>query len=115
MGWAMVRQSVMELADSTSENKEDVDDVRFLALRVPGVRECRAVRLRQMGPYSVVDICIAFEDSKLALKEALAIKDKVRSEVLLRMPQVREVLIELDHPSVADGTAGRSTGDASIK
>jgi divalent metal cation (Fe/Co/Zn/Cd) transporter len=99
MGWGMVRQSVGELTDAAKGNEEDVADVRYLALRVPGVRECSAVRVRRLGPYSAGDVRIALADAGASLDEALAIKDKVRSELLHHMPQLREVVIELSSPT----------------
>lgn len=99
MGWGMVRQSVGELTDAAKGNEEDVADVRYLALRVPGVRECSAVRVRRLGPYSAGDVRIALADPGASLDEALAIKDKVRSELLHHMPQLREVVIELSSPT----------------
>jgi divalent metal cation (Fe/Co/Zn/Cd) transporter len=95
----MVRQSVGELTDAAKGNEEDVADVRYLALRVPGVRECSAVRVRRLGPYSAGDIRIALADPGASLDQALAVKDKVRSELLHHMPQLREVVIELSSPT----------------
>ncbi len=42
---------------------------------------------------------IALADPEASLDQALAVKDKVRSELLHHMPQLREVVIELSSPT----------------
>jgi divalent metal cation (Fe/Co/Zn/Cd) transporter len=111
MGWGMVRQSVGELTDAAKGNEDDVADVRYLALRIPGVQACSAVRVRRLGPYSAGDVQIVLANPDASLAEALAIKDRVRGEVLHHMPQLREIVIELGKPDDHHRTQAHRTGD----
>jgi divalent metal cation (Fe/Co/Zn/Cd) transporter len=95
MGWGMVRQSVIELTDAAKGNEEQIKDLRYLALRVPGVRECGAVRVRQLGPYGIADMQIFVTNPAISVREALDIQERVRNEVSQHMPQLREVIVEL--------------------
>lgn len=97
MGWNMVLHSIRELTDAAESSEEEVEQLRFLVRQVPGVQECRGVRVRRMGTYSVADIQVAVRplSGMDTMTEAFAIKDHIRAEALRHMPQLREITIEL--------------------
>jgi len=91
-GAEMVWQSVADLTDTVEEDV--VAELEGIIRGVAGVEECKDVRIRRMGPYSIVDAQITVGKS-LSVSAASHIAERARAAVMREMKEVTEMLVHI--------------------
>ncbi len=87
------RESVYELMEGIPpEEMEIYEHIRDAVSRCKQVKEISRIRIRKMGKWYIVDIDLKM-DGHLTLDEIYTIKEKIRSFVKERQPNVREINI----------------------
>jgi len=84
VSWRMVSSTLEVLLDKAPVGF--AEDVRLTALSIPGVVDCRKVRVRRVGPVQFVD-CVLHVPRTMPLEQAHSLTDQLEEKVRLKYPQ----------------------------
>ncbi len=94
VGWDFVKESLVELADS-SVNREMSEKIKRRILSTDGVQSCHALRTRRMGPKILVDVNIEV-NSKLTASEGHEICSWVARNLKDEFEDIEDITVHLD-------------------
>lgn len=94
MGYDIIVESIGQIMDSSPE-KEKVSLIREAILKTPGVQSAHDIRVRQSGPFYLVDLDICV-DMNISLTDAHEIGDVVRKNVFESIEKIHEVRVHID-------------------
>jgi cation diffusion facilitator family transporter len=105
-GWGVVRGAADVLTDAAVV---DTDAIHAVALAVPGVRDCHAVRSRGEAGHVRVDLHVHVAP-ELTIVEAHRIAEEVKERIRRLDPGIAEVLVHLGAASAAATRAASDQG-----
>lgn len=94
MGYDIVVDAVNQIMDKSPE-KEKITLITEAVLKTPGVADAHDIRVRQSGPFYLVDLDICV-DKSTSLDEAHEIGDVVRNNVHKALDKIFEVRVHID-------------------
>ena len=87
-------ESIRELTDETVE-EDVISELGKIMSGIEGVDHYHEMRARRMGPHLLVDLHIQV-DSMMSISAAHQVAERVRLEILEKLPAVNEVLVHVD-------------------
>ena len=87
-------ESIRELTDETVE-EDVISELGKIMSTIEGVDNFHEMRARRMGPHLLVDMHIQV-DSMMSISAAHQVAERVRLEILEKLPAVNEVLVHVD-------------------
>ena len=87
-------ESIRELTDETVE-EDVISELGKIMSGIEGVDHYHEMRARRMGPHLLVDMHIQV-DSMMSISAAHQVAERVRLEILEKLPAVNEVLVHVD-------------------
>jgi len=87
-------ESIRELTDETVE-EDVISELGKIMSGIEGVEHYHEMRARRMGPHLLVDLHIQV-DSMMSISAAHQVAERVRLEILEKLPAVNEVLVHVD-------------------
>ena len=87
-------ESIRELTDETVE-EDVISELGKIMSTIEGVDNFHEMRARRMGPHLLVDMHIQV-DSMMSISAAHQVAERVRLEILEKLPAVNEVLVHGD-------------------
>ena len=87
-------ESIRELTDETVE-EDVISELGKIMSGIEGVDHYHEMRARSMGPHLLVDLHIQV-DSMMSISAAHQVAERVRLEILEKLPAVNEVLVHVD-------------------
>ncbi|MDG2065212.1 MAG: cation diffusion facilitator family transporter [SAR324 cluster bacterium] len=87
-------ESIRELTDETVE-EDVISELGKIMTGIEGVEHYHEMRARRMGPHLLVDLHIQV-DSMMSISAAHQVAERVRLEILEKLPAVNEVLVHVD-------------------
>ena len=87
-------ESIRELTDETVE-EDVISELGKIMSTIEGVDHFHEMRARRMGPHLLVDMHIQV-DSMMSISAAHQVAERVRLEILEKLPAVNEVLVHVD-------------------
>jgi len=87
-------ESIRELTDETVE-EDVISELGNIMSGIEGVDHYHEMRARRMGPHLLVDLHIQV-DSMMSISAAHQVAERVRLEILEKLPAVNEVLVHVD-------------------
>lgn len=100
LGWIAARENLNELTDKIP-HQNYFDQVKLSALKVEGVLDVEKVRIQAAGPDAHVDIDIEVNPNE-TVAEAHLLAQRVRHQIQLDWPNVREVVVHVEPYYEAD-------------
>ncbi len=100
LGWIAARENLHELTDKIP-NQNYFDQVKSSALKVEGVLDVEKVRIQTAGPDAHVNIDIEVNPEE-TVDHAHLIAQRVRHQIQLDWPTVREVVVHVEPYYEAD-------------
>ncbi|MGE5633309.1 MAG: cation diffusion facilitator family transporter [Caulobacteraceae bacterium] len=94
MGYGIVKDAVNQIMDK-SPDKNKVNMIKEAVLNTPGVEDTHDIRVRQSGPFYLVDLDICV-DKNISLDKAHEIGDVTRSNVFKAVDKIFEVRVHID-------------------
>ena len=94
MGYDIVVDATNQIMDKSPE-KEKVGLIKEAVLNTPGVESAHGIRMRQSGPFYLIDLDICV-DKGVSLDEAHKIGDIARDNVYKALDKVYEVRVHID-------------------
>jgi cation diffusion facilitator family transporter len=94
MGYEIITDAANQIMDKSPEN-DKIDLVKEAALNTPGVEGVHDIRVRQSGPFYLVDMDICV-DKNISIDKAHGICDIARSNVNTAMDKIYEVRVHVD-------------------
>lgn len=110
MGYTIMVDAVHQIMDRSAD-KEKVSKIRDAVMMTPGVRSTHGIRVRQSGPFYLVDMDICV-DKNVTLEKAHRIGDETRINVFKAIDKVMEVRVHIDpHDESKDAVDISSVGE----
>ncbi|QDU10245.1 cation diffusion facilitator family transporter [Gimesia aquarii] len=100
LGWIAARENLNELTDKIP-HQNYFDQVKLSTLKVEGVLDVEKVRIQTAGPDAHVDIDIEVNPNE-TVAQAHLIAQRVRHQIQLDWPNVREVVVHVEPYYEAD-------------
>ena len=97
-------ESIRELTDETVE-EDVISELGKIMSEIQGVDHFHEMRARRMGPHLLVDMHIQV-DSMMSISAAHQVAERVRLEILEKLPAVNEVLVHVDAEDDSFGDEG---------
>ncbi|HCJ58585.1 cation diffusion facilitator family transporter [Lutispora sp.] len=94
MGYDIVVDATNQIMDKSPE-KEKIGLIKEAVLNTPGVESAHGIRMRQSGPFYLIDLDICV-DKGVSLDEAHKIGDIARDNVYKALDKVYEVRVHVD-------------------
>lgn len=94
MGYDIIKDAANQIMDKSAE-KEKLDKIKEVVMSTQGVRDAHDIRVRQSGPFYLVDLDICV-DSNASIAEAHEICDIARNNVYKAIDKVNEVRVHID-------------------
>ena len=94
MGYEIVLDAANQIMDRCPE-QEKVNIIREVTLGTPGVESAHDIRIRQSGPFYLVDLDICV-DKEVSVDKAHEIGDVVRGNIHKAMDKIFEVRVHID-------------------
>lgn len=94
MGYDIIKDAANQIMDKSAE-KEKLDKIKEAVMSTQGVRDTHDIRVRQSGPFYLVDLDICV-DSNVSITEAHDICDVARSNVYKAIDKIKEVRVHVD-------------------
>ncbi len=94
MGYTIMVDAVHQIMDRSAD-KEKVNLIRESILNTPGVKSTHGIRVRQSGPFYLVDLDICV-DKNVSIEKAHVIGDITRSNVFKSLDKIMEVRVHID-------------------
>ena len=98
--WQIAWPCLKELSDQ-GVNSLEINEMRRIASRVPGVREAHKLRTRWFGNGILLDMHVLV-DKDLSVEQGHRICEEVASELKRKLPKVQDVLTHLEPYQSAD-------------
>jgi cation diffusion facilitator family transporter len=93
-GWMLLRPALNELMDR-SPNREEVERIREIAAKAPGVAGVEKCLVRKMGHHYYVDIHVEV-DPEMTVKRSHQIAHDVKDAIRRSIPRVHDVLVHIE-------------------
>ncbi len=94
MGYDIIKDAVNQIMDKSAE-EEKLVKIKEVVMSTHGVRDAHDIRVRQSGPFYLVDLDICV-DSNVSIAEAHDICDIVRNNVHQSLDKIHEVRVHVD-------------------
>ena len=94
MGYEIITDAANQIMDK-SPKKDKINLIREAVLTTPGVESAHDIRVRQSGPFYLVDLDICV-DKNVSLEKAHEIGDIARSNVHSAIDKIFEVRVHID-------------------
>ncbi|MBI4663509.1 MAG: cation transporter [Verrucomicrobia bacterium] len=93
-GWRLLRPAMDELMDA-SPDRALSEDIRLLALGVPGATAVEKCLVRKMGYYHFVDLHLEV-DPEMTVRQAHEVAHQVKDCIRKELPMVYDVLVHIE-------------------
>lgn len=101
MGYDILFSAIHQVMDGSPDQEQECI-IKEAILNTPGVESAHSIRVRQSGPFYLVDLAICV-DRKLNVDHAHEISEIVQENVLKSMNKIIEVRIHIDPYEDEDG------------
>ncbi len=92
--WSILSPALMELID-TAAARHDIQKIKDMVIKVPGVRSVHAIRTRSIGSGIALDLHVLV-DGDLTVREGHNIARQVKLRLLREGPDVEDVIVHIE-------------------